>query len=192
MRRAPGKTRKIEAAVRVAALGRAPRGWPACLLAAAMAIAPFATPAQAPQSGDEDEVFYQRAATCAAALEVDQLALVARSLAGATGLRPDMIQVTQLGFTYVGTAYLRGLRNPRADQMLNAARAEQKGWKAARHAQVASECRAEADALYKNATSLEQWMVTKRATSRVDKFRAGRGRAAAAAAGSAAGSSTER
>jgi hypothetical protein len=118
----------------------------------------------------DDEAFYQRAATCAAAMEVDQLSMARRARAGETELRDRIVRLTEYGFAYVGTAYKRGLRNPRADEMLKTARAEQKGWDAARHAKVASECTAEGEALFNGATSLEQWLVTSKANKRVDRF----------------------
>jgi hypothetical protein len=135
-------------------------------VAAALAI--VAAGARAQPAGDE--AFYERAATCAAALEVDQLALVARARAGEPDLRPRIVHITQAGFAYVGTAYKRGLRDPRADDMLKAARAEQKGWDAARHAKVAAECLAEGESLYNGASSIEQWLVTNKVNKRVDRF----------------------
>jgi hypothetical protein len=136
--------------------------------------------AQGTAAADPDEAFYQRAATCAAAMQVDQLALVARIRAGAPDLRPELLRLTQLGFAYVGTAYLKGLRDPRGDQMLKAAQAEQKSWPAARHAALVSECRVEAEKVYGDASSMEQWFVDKKAGKRVDKFLADSNPAASA------------
>ena len=143
------------------------RGCPRAVLAAA-ALAITAAGARAQPA--DDEAFYQRAATCAAALEVDQLALVARARSGEPDLRPRIVRITQAGFAYVGTAYKRGLRDPRADEMLKAARVEQKGWDAGRHAKVAGECLAEGEALYNDASSIEQWLVTNKVNKRVDRF----------------------
>jgi len=140
------------------------------LLALVAGIPAHAQGASAAAVADSEEAFYQRAAICAAALEVDQLALVAQARAGATGLRPELLHITELGFAYVGTAYLKGLRDPRGGEMLKAARSEEKGWDAARHAKVAAECRAEGQKTYDDATSMEQWLVRKKASSRVDKF----------------------
>jgi hypothetical protein len=145
-----------------------PRRGRACATIAGAVLAVLAAGARAQPA--DDEAFYQRAATCAAALEVDQLALVARARAGEPDLRPRIVHLTQAGFAYVGTAYKRGLRDPRADEMLKAARAEQKGWDAARHAKVAAECLAEGDALYQGASSIEQWLVTNKVNKRVDRF----------------------
>ncbi len=119
---------------------------------------------------DADEAFYQRAATCAAAMQIDQLALANRARAGDAEARPQLLQLTKLGFAYVGTAYLRGLRDPRGSDMLKAATAEQKDWPAARHTALAAECHAEAQKVYDNAGSMGQWLVDKKATKRVDRF----------------------
>jgi hypothetical protein len=121
-------------------------------------------------SSDDDEAFFQRAATCAAALQFDQLALVARARAGATDVRPELLHLTKLGFAYVGTAYLHGLRDPRGSDMLKAATAEQKSWPAARHAALVSECRVEAQKVYDNAGGMWQWAVDKKAAKRVERF----------------------
>lgn len=119
---------------------------------------------------DSAEAFYQRAATCAAAMEIDQLALVARARRGTPGLRPAILELTTLGFTYVGIAYEKGLRNPRADEMLKASRAAQKSWSPAHHASVAGECHREAQELYDHTNAMEKWLVNKRAGSRTDRF----------------------
>ena len=98
-----------------------------------------------------DEAFYHRASECAAAMQVDQFALVARVRSGDKSVRPALFDITKLGFTYVGRAWQRGLQQPRADQMLKAAIEEQKDWPAARHASTVTECRAEAQKIYDDA-----------------------------------------
>jgi hypothetical protein len=119
---------------------------------------------------DADEAFYQRAATCAAAMQVDQLALAIKARAGDEDAHAQLLQLTKLGFAYVGTAYLRGLRDPRGSDMLKAATQEQKDWPAARHAALAAECHAEAQKVYADAGGVWQWAVDKKATKRVDRF----------------------
>ena len=118
----------------------------------------------------DDEAFYQRAATCAAAMQFDQLALVAKARAGATEVRPELLQLTRLGFAYVGTAYLRGLRDPRGSDMLKAATAEQKSWPAARHTALVAQCRVEGQKVYDDASSVRQWALDRLATKRVNRF----------------------
>lgn len=127
----------------------------------------LATPAAA--SDADDEAFYQRASTCAAAMQFDQLALVARARSGDTSVRPALFELTKLGFAYVGEAYLKGLRDPRGGQMLKAATTEQKDWPAARRAALVAECRSEAQKVYDNA-GMWQWAVDNKANKRVDRF----------------------
>ena len=125
--------------------------------------------AAAAASDAENEAFYQRASACAAAMQFDQFALVARARAGETDLRPQLVELTKLGFAYVGEAYLKGLRDPRGSDMLKAATAEQKNWPAARHAALVVECRAEAQKVYDNA-GLWKWPIDSKANKRVDRF----------------------
>ena len=125
--------------------------------------------AAAASSDAENEVFYQRASTCAAAMQFDQFALVARARAGETDLRPQLVELTKLGFAYVGEAYLKGLRDPRGSDMLKAASAEQKNWPAARHSALVAECRAEAQKVYDSA-GLWKWPIDSKANKRVDRF----------------------
>ena len=143
----------------------APRRRRAC----ALALAGCALAGAAAASDAEDEAFYQRASTCAAAMQVDQFALVARARAGETDLRPKLFDLTKLGFAYVGEAYLKGLRDPRGSDMLKAATAEQKDWPAARHAALVAECRVEAQKVYDNA-GLWRWPIDNKANKRVDRF----------------------
>ena len=151
--------------ISIAAQARA-RVRPPRLALAAFALA-LAGPAAATQA--DDEAFYQRASNCAAAMQFDQLALVARARAGATDVRPELLQLTKLGFAYVGEAYLKGLRDPRGSDMLKAATAEQKTWPAARHAALVAECRVEAQKVYDDA-GIWQWAVDSKASKRVDRF----------------------
>ena len=117
----------------------------------------------------EREAFYRRASECAAAMQVDQFALVARARAGETGLRPALFDLTKLGFAYVGEAYLKGLRDPRGGEMLKAASAEQKDWPAARHKAMVAECRVEAQKVY-DESGMWKILVDSKANKRVDRF----------------------
>jgi hypothetical protein len=127
----------------------------------------LAAPARAADA--EDEAFYQRASECVAAMQVDQHALVARARSGDTSVRPALFEVTKLGFAYVGEAWLKGLRDPRATNMLKAATAAQKDWPAARHAALVTECRAEAQKVY-DGSGMWKVLVDNKANKRVDRF----------------------
>ena len=135
--------------------------------ALALAVAALAGPAHAADT--DDEAFYQRASACAAAMQFDQLALVERTRQGEKGLRPQLLDLTRLGFAYVGEAYLKGLRDPRGSDMLKAATAEQKGWPEDRHKALVAQCRVEAQKVYDNA-GFWQWAVDNKANKRVDRF----------------------
>ncbi len=136
-------------------------------LALAALAAAVAAPALASDAGDE--AFYQRASDCAAAMQVDQLALVAKARAGDKTVRPQLLELTRLGFAYVGEAYLKGLRDPRGGNMLKAATAEQKDWPEARHKAMVAECRIEARKVYDDA-GFWQWAIDNKANKRVDRF----------------------
>ncbi|HEY8972959.1 MAG TPA: hypothetical protein VIN75_01985 [Burkholderiaceae bacterium] len=127
--------------------------------------------AAAPARADDaaDEAFYQRASDCAAALQFDQLALVARARAGEKNIRPALFEITRLGFAYVGEAYLKGLRDPRGSNMLKAATAAQKDWPAERHKAMVAECRIEAQKVYDN-SGMWKMLVDNKANKRVDRF----------------------
>jgi hypothetical protein len=127
----------------------------------------LAAPARAADS--EDEAFYQRASECAAAMQYDQFALVARARSGDKSVRPALFELTKLGFAYVGEAYLKGLRDPRGTNMLKEQMAVQKDWPAARHAALVSECRAEAQKVYDN-SGMWKMLVDNKANKRVDRF----------------------
>ncbi|MFL6698393.1 MAG: hypothetical protein ACJ8GJ_14620 [Vitreoscilla sp.] len=127
----------------------------------------LAAPAMADDA--DNEAFYHRASECAAAMQFDQYALVARARSGDTSVRPALFEITKLGFAYVGEAYLKGLRDPRGGQMLKAASAEQKDWPAARHAALVSECRAEAQKIY-DGSGMWKMLVDNKANKRVDRF----------------------
>ena len=119
----------------------------------------------------QDEAFYHRASECAAAMQFDQYALVARARAGDKSVRPALFEITKLGFAYVGEAYLKGLRDPRGGEMLKAATAEQKDWPAARHAELVTQCRAEAQKVYDD-SGMWKMLVDNKANKRVDRFMA--------------------
>ena len=127
-----------------------------------------AQPARADDAADE--AFYRRASQCAAALQVDQFALVARARSGEKeAVRPALFEITRLGFAYVGEAYLKGLRDPRGSDMLKAAMAEQKDWPAARHKALVAECRVEAQKVYDD-SGMWKMLVDNKARKRVERF----------------------
>ncbi|MFL6630536.1 MAG: hypothetical protein ACJ8IK_05885 [Burkholderiaceae bacterium] len=136
---------------------------------AALALLGGVAAAPARAGNAADEAFYQRASECAAAMQFDQYALVARARQGEPNLRPALFELTKLGFAYVGEAYLKGLRDPRGSNMLKAAAAQQKDWPAARHEALVAECRVEAQKVYDN-SGMWKMLVDNKANKRVDRF----------------------
>jgi hypothetical protein len=130
-------------------------------------LAGAASPARANDS--QDEAFYRRASECAAAMQVDQFALVARARSGDRSVRPALFELTKLGFAYVGEAYLKGLRDPRGTNMLKAETAAQKDWPPARHAALVAQCRVEAQRVYDD-SGFWKMLVDNKANKRVDRF----------------------
>lgn len=116
------------------------------------------------------DAFYRRASACVAVMKQDVVVLTARHQAGATTVRPDIQRLTELGFTFVGTAYKRGLRKAQADQMLADAEASQKGQGADALKKLSTECQAEGARLLAKANVIERALVANRARARVDKL----------------------
>jgi hypothetical protein len=126
--------------------------------------------AAGPTAAAPDDPFYRRAASCVAVLERDAAALAGRYRAGERNLKPALVKMTEQGFTFIGKAYLRGLRKAEADRLVDEAKAEQKGMPPEALAQLSAACQAEGAKLYAGANGLEQALVTNRAKARVDKL----------------------
>ncbi len=134
---------------------------PAVLLGAASARAATA---------EADAVFFKRAASCVALLERDATEMAGRYKAGERSLKPGLVRLTEQGFTFIGKAYLRGLRKPEADRLIEEATEAQKAMPADALLQLSNGCRAEGAKLYADANGFEQMLVSNRAKARVDKL----------------------
>lgn len=128
-----------------------------------------AAPAYAAGS-DADAAFFKRAASCVAVLERDATEMAGRYRAGDRSVKPGLIRLTEQGFTFIGKAYLRGLRKPEADGLIDEAKAAQKAMPADALGQLSAGCRAEGAKLYADANGFEQMVVSNRAKARVDKL----------------------
>ena len=117
-----------------------------------------------------DEVFFRRASACAAVLKRDVLAMKARFQGGDQQLRAQMLQLTEQSFAFVGTAYKRGLRSPRADQLLDEAEAAQQRQAPAALRRLSSECQAEGGRLMTEANVIERALVRNRARARLQHW----------------------
>ncbi|OYT89049.1 MAG: hypothetical protein CFE46_01030 [Burkholderiales bacterium PBB6] len=122
--------------------------------------------AHAADAGTEE--FFRRSSSCVAALKADVAPLIARYKAGATQTRPDILKLTELGFTFAGTAYLRGLRNPQADTLMQDAEKAQKAQGTEQLKALSQACQSEGQALYRKANFIERALVKNKAQSRVE------------------------
>ena len=142
----------------------------AALAALAWSASGLAGPARASEAEAGDEAFHRRASVCAAVLKRDVLALKDRFLRGETAVRGEIQRLTEQSFTFVGTAYKRGLRNPRADQLLDEAERVQQRQSPALLRGLSVECQAEGAKLLSGANPIERALVRNRARARVDQL----------------------
>ncbi len=113
---------------------------------------------------------WQHASECVAVLEAEVDGLRDQARAGTGGLKPQMQQLTEQGFAFIGTAYKQGLREPLADELLQAARQAQKAVPADARRTLLQGCRAEGAGLLNEANGLERLLVANRAKARVERL----------------------
>jgi hypothetical protein len=144
------------------------RSWTrAATLATVLAAAePQAAPASA--ADDANMARYRRASACVAVMKQDVLTLASRFRAGDTAVRPEMQRLTELGFTFIGTAYKSGLRKQLADPMLADAEKAQKRQSPEALRQLSADCQTEGDQLWRDSNFIERALVSNRARARVE------------------------
>lgn len=140
----------------------------------ALLIAPLlllgSGPVNAQDNDDTRLAAYKHASACVAVLKREALVLTARYKAGHPEARPEIVKLTELGFTFIGTAYKSGLRKPLADQLLDEAEKAQKQASPEALRQLLGECHVEGSKLLREANFVERALVGNRAASRVDKM----------------------
>ena len=127
-------------------------------------------PARAQDPDDTKLPAYQHASACVAVLKREALVLTARYKAGQIETRPEIVKLTELGVTFIGTAYKRGLREPQADQLLDEAEKAQTHASPEALRQLLGECQLEGAKLLREANFVERALVGNRAASRVEKM----------------------
>jgi hypothetical protein len=135
-----------------------------------LALAAVTMPAAAAETTEADTAFYRHAAACVAVLERDATTMAGRYQSGDRSVKPGLVKLTEQGFSFIGKAYLRGLRKEQADQLTAEARDAQKAMPASALQKLSSDCQAEGSRLYGQASALEQALVSNRAKARVDKL----------------------
>lgn len=138
-------------------------------LASLLCVASFAAWAQGqPPAKPAGDPFYAEASDCTAALKARVVERQAQPRSSARD--KAILSDTELGFAFIGVAYKKGLRNPEADQMLQAAEAR---WKALRKADQQARqqtCTTKGQQLMRDLSVLERFVVRNRAQARVDKL----------------------
>jgi hypothetical protein len=124
------------------------------------ATAAFAGPPSAPH-----------AASCVAALKAQESSLVGTLKAG-QAVEPELLRVVRSGIAIIGTEYLAGLREAEAREMLKAAEQDFQALPPAAAEKRQLECLKEGEALYLNASSLEQSLITMAAQRRIKRLTA--------------------
>lgn len=127
-------------------------------------------PARAQEPDDPKLLAYKHASACVAVLKREALVLTVRYKAGHTETRPEIVKLTELGFSFIGTAYKSGLRKPLADQLLDEAERAQKHASPEALRQLLGECQVEGAKLLRDANFVERALVGNRAASRVEKM----------------------
>ena len=135
-----------------------------------LALAGSAMPAAGAETTEADTAFFRHAAACVAALERDATTMAGRYQSGDRSVKPGLVKLTEQGFSFVGKAYLRGLRKEEADRLTAEARENQKAMAPAALQKLSTDCQAEGGRLYGQASALEQAVVSNRAKARVEKL----------------------
>jgi hypothetical protein len=125
----------------------------------------FATLALCTQICSADEALYHRAADCATA---DQL-FVADAI---PSLKPDdetgtklLLRQVELGLSFAGTAYKKGLREPLASDLLKQSKERLLLLEISDREAFRASCNKEAQALWDAANGFERWIVKGKAKS---------------------------
>lgn len=150
----------------------------ALLLAAAQVAVPAGAAEDAASAPVADPFVHD--SECVAVLKRDAVALAARVDAASSdtassdtareAARREMVRLTEAGFAFIGTAYKKGLRNPRADELLAEAERTLQGRPEAALRSLSRQCQAEGAELLQRANFLERALVGNRAKARVDKM----------------------
>lgn len=135
----------------------------ACLAAANATLA-----AATPPPDEALLASYRRASACVAVMKQDVVLLAERFRAGDSAVRPDMLRLTEWGFSFIGTAYKSGLRKQQADQLLADAEKAQKRQSPEVLRSLSSGCQAEGAKLLRDSNFVERALVSNRAKARVD------------------------
>jgi hypothetical protein len=125
-------------------------------------------PAHAQEKPSAKQAFFMEASDCTAALKARVEERVAQPKSDARN--KAILSDTEMGFSFIGVAYKKGLRKPEADQMLAAS---EKKWatlsKTEQQGRLTT-CSAKGQQLLKDLSGFERYIIKNRAQARVDKL----------------------
>ncbi len=85
---------------------------------------------------------------------------------------PELLEVVRSGIAIIGSQYLAGLREAEARQLLQAAEQEFQGLPPSQAEARQAECQREGQTIYREATPLEQALITNSAQRRIRRLTA--------------------
>jgi hypothetical protein len=111
------------------------------------------------------------AAACVAALKARE-AILTESVKSGAAAQPELLEVVRSGIAIIGSQYLAGLREAEARQLLQAAEQEFQGLPPSQAEARQAECQREGQTIYREATPLEQALITNSAQRRIRRLTA--------------------
>lgn len=112
----------------------------------------------------------QHMAACVAVLKKEVNALLPDYEKSPAATRARIQQLTEEGFAFIGTAYQQGLRQGKADQLLNEAEQKLSQESPEKLQKLSLECQKEGATLLAQASFWERGLVVNRARKRVDRL----------------------
>jgi hypothetical protein len=114
---------------------------------------------------------FVRSATCVAALKARAEPLAQRVRHGDAAAEVPLTPIVQASFAFIATSYKQGLRQPKADEMLQRAEQAQAKLPAEALTKLQDTCQAEGDHLLAEATAFERMLVGVAVRKRIAKLR---------------------
>jgi hypothetical protein len=111
------------------------------------------------------------AAACVAALKARESNL-AESVKAGEAVQPQLLEVVRSGIAIIGTQYLAGLQEAEARQLLQAAEQDFQTLPPAEAEERQAACQREGQTLYRDASPLEQALITNSAQRRIRRLSA--------------------
>ena len=113
----------------------------------------------------------ERVAACTAALMSKAEPLAPRLRAGDPAAHAQLTPMVESAFAFIADAYLQGVGQARADELLKQARQAQASWPAAQLAPLQDDCLKEGTKLLEGSNFLSRALIRKAAQARIERLR---------------------